>query len=331
MPAVQAATRASPLHQWAAALLLLCALAAPAAAETVVIATTPSVLSLPLDVALAQGHFKAERVDVRLLECSGGPRCMQLLFDGSAQLVASSELPVVFSSFERNDFAVIATMTTSTRNIRLIGRKSAGVTAPQQLAGKRIGVIVGSSSHYFLDAYLLFHGIDPRRIKLVPLLPEQIGKAITSGQVDALAGYSRHTVAALAALGADGLVLPDPRIYTETYNLVATRRALAQAGPDIVRVLRALARAERFIAEQPQQAKALMQARTRLGAGFIDELFPGMHYGLGLNQSLLGTMEGVARWSVREGHVPPGSKIPNYLDFVESVPLRAAVPAAVQH
>lgn len=321
---------AGPLiNRLTCALALGMSLAFACRAGDLVIAVTPSTLSLPVDVAQAQGFFAAEGVAVRVTDCSSGPRCMQQLFDHSAQLVTVSELPVVSSSFERADYALVATIVTSTGNIKLIGRRSAGVTNPGQLVGKRIGVIVGSSSHYYLDAFLLFHDIDPRKVEVVPLSPENIAAAIERRQVDAFAGYSRHTGPALKSMGADGITLENPRIYTESYNLVVDRRILAEREGDVVKVLRALQRAERFIAEQPQQAKAIVQGRANLDRAFVDAIFPSFNYRLGLDQSLVNTMEGVARWSLREGHVSPGRRIPNYLDFVELGPLRTAVPAAL--
>jgi NitT/TauT family transport system substrate-binding protein len=311
--------------------LLLSTLLLPAcgrAAElTLAVSHSPS--SLAIDVADQQGYFTAEGVTVRLVECGGGPRCMQQLFDRSAQLTAVSELPVVFNSFERADYAIVATLATSTGYIRVIARRSAGISGPQQLLGKKIGVIVGSSSHYFLNAYLLFHGIDPKEVQIVGLQPEQMVAAVERRQIDAVAGYSRHTAAVAKALGEDAVALGDPRIYTDSFNLVVDRRTLAEREDDIVRMLRALQRAQRFIAEQPQRAKEIMAARARLDPAFVETVFSAFNYRLSLDQSLVSTMESEARWALREGHVPPDRRLPNYLDYVATGPLLKAVPTAL--
>lgn len=302
---------------------------APAWAAPLTIAVTPSALSLPVDVAHAMGFFAAEGAEVKVVDCGSGSRCLQMLFDRAAQLATATELPVVTASFERSDYAIVSTLATSTGNIRLVGRKSAGVGRAEQLAGKRIGVIVGSSSHYYLDSYLLFHDIDPKGIKLVPLAPENIVAAMEQQQVDAISGHSRHTGPVLKALGTDGIALNDPHIYTETYNLVADRHTLAQRGAEIVKVLRALDRAERFIAEQPVRAKQILMSRTLLDATMVEAVFPSFTYRLSLSQSLVSAMEGQARWAVREGHALPSRKAPNYLDFIEPGPLRTAAPGAL--
>ena len=303
-------------------------LSGPAQAAELTLAVARTALSLPVHVAEAQGFFTAEGVSVRTVDCVGGHRCLQALLDGSAQLATASELPVVFQSFTRTDYAIVATFTTGTKNIALIGRRSAGIADHSGLIGKRVGVIVGTSAQYFLDTFLLFHGIDPSRLTLVPLAPEKLAPAIERREIDAFVGYSQWVWPAMKALGPDAVMLPDPRIYTETFNLVAGRLTLKDQRSDVVKVLRALQRAQRFIAEQPQRAKETLQSRLELPAGFADAVLPGMSYRMGLEQSLVSTMEGEARWALREGHVPAGQKVPNYLQYVEFGPLREAVPSA---
>ncbi|HTT09386.1 MAG TPA: ABC transporter substrate-binding protein [Burkholderiaceae bacterium] len=313
----------------AGVLLSTLILPAPGRAAELVLAVTHSPSSLAIDIAQEEGYFAAEGVALRIVDCAGGPRCMRQLFDGRAQLTAVSELPVVFNSFERADYTIVATLATSTGNIKLIGRRSAGITGPQQLAGKRIGVIIGSSSHYFLDAYLLFHGIDPKQVQIVAVQPEQMVAAVRHGQIDALAGYSRHTAAVAKALGEDAVALGDPRIYTDSFNLVVDRRTLGEREQDIVRILRALQRAQRFIAEHPQRAKQVLGARARLEPAFVETVFPAFSYRLSLDQSLVSTMESEARWALREGHIAPDRRLPNYLDYVATGPLLEAVPTAL--
>lgn len=308
---------------WTALSLALCGTACWGA--ELVIAKTSSVLALPVEVAASQGYFAAEGVQVRLAECASGPRCLQQLFDRKADLAGATELPVVFSSFQRADYAIVTTLASSGSNIKFIARKSAGITGPASLAGKRLGVIHGTSSHYFLDAYLLFHGVDPRRVELVPLQAEAIVAALERRQIDAFAGYLRHTLPASRLLGDDAVTFGDGRIYTESYGLVARRDLLASRGTDVTRVLRALHKAERFIAEHPREAMDIMQKNTGFSRGDVERVFPDFTFRLSLEQSLFSTMEAEARWALREGHVKSGT-IPNYLTFVDFAPLRAALP-----
>lgn len=308
--------------------MALTAAAPSRAVELVLAVSQQSAAALPFYIATDKGLFAAENVAVTTIGCAGGGRCFDKLLAGTAQMATSSELPVVMNSFERRDYVVVGTVVTSSRGIRLMARRSAGIAEPAHFAGKRVGVIWASSAHYALDAFLQFHGVDPATVKLVRLTSETLVAALARGEVDAIAAYTQQAVPALKALKADVVVMQDPRIYTETFNLIVQRQTLAQHGPEIVKVLRALESAERFIAAEPLQAKKILIAHTDFDPAFVDAIFPDFQYRLGLEQSLIGAMEGQARWAVREGHVPAGRAIPNYLDFVDTGPLRKAVPTA---
>lgn len=316
---------------WGRHLLAACiaALSLGAMAQPMVIAVSRTSLALPFYVAEAQNHFAAEGVAVKVQECIGGQRCLKQLFDGQVVLATASEMPVTLHSFTRADFAIVATFVSSSRDVKLIARKSAGISVVADLAAKRIGTVKGTSAHYFLDAFLLFHGIDPKKIELVALSPEQIEPALKAGQIDAATVWEPFAHKSMRALAGDGAVLPAARIYTETFNLIGSRKAITEREADVVKVLRALGRAQRFIREQPLQAQAILKARLQEDQGFIDATWRDFDYRLSLDQSLLSTLEGQARWALREGHVPAGSISANFLQFVDTGPLRKADPAAV--
>lgn len=308
-----------------AAVAATLALGAAQAAE-LVIATSRTPLSLPLFVADANGYFAAEGASVRLDECTGGQRCIRKLFEGAAALASTSDLPVMFNSFARSDFAIVATFVTSSSDLKLVARATSGIKTHADLQGKRIGTVKGASAHYFLDALLLFHDIDPQRVEIVNLRPEDTSEALRSRQVDAVAIWEPNAWTAMRTIGAVAVVLPSPRIYTESFNLVAHRAVLQEREPDVVRVLRALAQAQRFISTNPREAKDILKRRLGLNDEFVSWAWSDLDFRLGLDQSLVTTLEAEARWAIREGHVPAGSRTPNYLQFVEPGPLRKALP-----
>jgi NitT/TauT family transport system substrate-binding protein len=314
------------LFAWGLALALA---AAACAAQELTIAVSSTPRSLPVFVADAQKFFAAEGVAVKTRECVGGNRCIKLMLDGEVPLSTASEMPVMVSSLGRSDFAIVATFVTSRRDVKLIARKSAGIATAADLGGKRIGTVKGTSAHYFLDLFLLFNGVDPRKVELVSLGPEQVEGAFKKKDIDAAAIWEPFAHQSMRALGGDGAVMPSARLYTETFNLLASRKTIGERGPDLVKVLRALARAQRFIHEQPQQAQAILKERLQVDQAFVQAIWQDFDFRMSLDQSLVSTLEGQARWAIREGHVPRDSRIPDYLGFIASDALRQVDPAAV--
>jgi len=309
--------------------LALFALFGSCHSEELVLAVARATMSLPFYIADSQGYFAAEGVNVRTQECTAGQHCLKLLFEGKAQLATAADIPVVFNSFERNDYAILATFVSSSRDVKLVTRKSAGITQAKQLEGKRVAVVKGTSAHYFLDSSLILNDVDVKKVTVVSLQPDQMVAALERQEVDAVAIWEPFAYLAMKALGADGTIFPSPRIYTETFNLIAQRHTIAAREGDLVKVLRALERSQQFIRERPKQAQDILLERLKLDQGFVEWGWSDFDYRMSLDQSLVTTLEGEARWATREGHVAAGSRIANFLDLVHSAPLRQTVPGAV--
>ncbi len=96
----------------------------------------------------------------------------------------------------------------------------------------------------------------------------------------------------------------------------------------MVRLLRAVERAEQFIQDHPAQAQAILREQLKLDQSFVDWVWGGLGFRLSLDQALLTTMEGEARWAQREGHVAERAR-PNMLTLIHAGPLRAVKPGAV--
>lgn len=294
-------------------------------AAGIVLAVSEGPVSLPIYVAQSEGFFRREGVDIRMLSCSSGRSCFELLKQDKADVATASELLVTLDSIQRSDSVIVATLSSSPHHIKLIARKDAGVGKPGDLRGKRIATVAGSSAQYFLDAWLLYHQIERRDVRLVPMLPDEMSRALAQADVDAIAIWEPAASQAVSALGPNALVLPNPRVYTQHFSLITSRQRVGARSDELVRLLRALARASRFIAEEPGRAREIWRARAPAGSAAAN--LAEHDFALRLPQSLIATMEGQARWAAREGY---GSAPDNVLRGIEPSLLRQAAPGAVE-
>lgn len=292
------------------------------------LAVSKSPLSLPVLVAAAQGFFADEGLALTIVDCVGGHRCLALMRDGQADLATAGDTPFVFHSFAAGDFVILATMASTVDDLKLFTHRAAGIARPRDLAGRRIGAVVGTASQYFLDSLLLVHGVDPRSVQVVPLQPEQMQRALESREVDAVAVWEPYGYRIARDLKDQAVAVPNAGIYTGTFNLVAQRRLVGARDADLVRLLRAIARAEDFIREHPARSQAVLRERLGTDDDFVRWVWPGMVYRLSLDQTLVKTLESEARWALREGHVS-GRSAPNFLNLLHRGPLLQVRPAAV--
>ena len=305
-----------------------------AQAAPLTLAVSEGPVALPVLVADARGFFKDEGLDVRQIDCRSGLECAQRLFDGQADVATVSELVVALNSGARPGIAMFGTISASSTQIKLVAHRAAAAAAGGGLAGLRVATPPGTSAQYFLDCWLVFNDVDPRRVKLVPRAPEQIPGALARGEVDAAAVWEPWAAQAVAALGADAVVLPSPRVYTQHFGLVADRGTLARREPELVGLLRALVRAQHDIADEPQAARALYAARRGVTPEIAGAWIAEQDYRVRLDQSLVTTMESELRWAARaglEGFEPGrfGARSPALLRSIEPALLRQAAPDAV--
>ena len=287
-----------------------------------------SPLSLPLYVAEAEGMFNDAGLRVQITDCVSGQRCMRMVLDGTADVATVGDTPIVFNSFSNSDFVVIGTIASNPGDLKLIVRRDSGIAAPGALSGHKIGVVSGSTSQYFLDSFLLTHGIDPNLVTTVPMQPEDMLAALQSRRVDGVSVWEPHGFRIIGALKNSVLLLPSEGVYSVTFNLVAQRRLVGVRDADLSRLLGAVERAEQFIHAHPEQAKAIMRRRLGVDEAFVHWVWPQQVFRLSLDQSLLRTLESEARWAIREGHVS-GRTPPNFLPIFHRAPLMAVNPTAI--
>ena len=310
------------------ATVVLWTLAGLCMAEELVVAVARLPLALPFYVAEDQGYFRAQGLTLRIEDCTVGRVCLKRLLDGEVSIATAADTPIVLSSFSSQAFFILATLSSSSNDTKLVARRSAGIAVPRDLAGTRIGTIVGTSAQYFLDAFLLFNGVDRRAVTIVNVTPAGASDAIQKSEVDALAIFEPSAYAAAAALGADGKILPSARINHTTFNLLIDRRIAGVRDAELAKMLSALAQAADFIRLRPLQAQAVLRKRLQLDQNFVDWIWKDYEYQISLDQSLIAVLESQARWAAREGYAS-GSAAPNYLKYIYPAPLARVLPAAI--
>jgi ABC-type nitrate/sulfonate/bicarbonate transport system substrate-binding protein len=289
------------------------------AAEPLVIAVARSPLSLPFYVAQKEGYFEAEGVEIKIEDVIGGYRAMQNLVNGSADLATVSETVAMFNSFKRNDYSIITTFVTSNDDVKMIVSDDRIATRPEQLIGKKIGTITASASHYFLDNFLISHGVDPKKVKLVSLQPEAMAMSLSKREVDAVAVWEPYAYEILSEVKGSK-ALPSKAGYVLSFNLIVHNKHKQVKDEELIKLLRALKSAEQYIKNEPLLAQLILRQKLGLNQEFVDWIWSRNNYRLSLDQSLLSTISSEARWARQEGHVV-SDRTPNFLEYIYTLPL----------
>ena len=299
------------------------------AATQVTVACTTQPQSTLVHVAAAKGFFAQEGLAVQVRSHTYGKAALQALLEHQADFATVAETLIMFNILKGETFLVIATIEASTLNNAVVGRRDAGITGAADLKGKRIGFTPGTTSDFFLDSLLTTQGLTRQAILPVPLKPEAMLPAILAGQVDAVCTWNYPMSQIKRQLGPNGTTIFDRDLYTEIFNLTAAS-AIVERHPDTVRAfLRALIRAERFVAEQPREAQAIVAVATGTDPALVREAWDAFNCQVRLDQTLLITLEDETRWAMRN-RLTDRTAMPDYRAYIHPDSLRKVKPEAVR-
>lgn len=300
----------------------------PVALESVAICHGTTAL-LPLVVAEKQGFFSEQGLTVMAREFTMGRDALENMLRGECDLATAAEPPVVEYAFQRDDFRIISALQSSDNMIRIVARADRGIAAPKDLRGKRIGTVKGTNAHYFVDLFLAQHGLTSKEVALAFMKSDELLGALTSGQVDAIAMTNKVIAQAQHDLGDRAVLMEEPALYRSFLMLLATTDLLKKRPALAEKFLRALAQAEDFIRQRPDEAQALVLASKQATSGEIKQLLEIYQYQLTLDHALLMGLEDTARWTLQQGG-DSQRPVPNFLKLIAADPLRAVRPEAVK-
>lgn len=268
-PAAQPATPAPP------------SVAAAKERKKIVVNTAgASLLYTSLYYAVYSGLFEQEGLTAELIEPAGAPAAAQAVLTGSS-FIGTTPLNAHIGVVEKNQpLVAVAAAVNQNANMLVIAKEWAEKQklTPQTpladkvkaLKGARIGIVSPRSAVDDLARYLLiaYGDLNPDRdVQLVPLgAATNFPPALEKKQIDAFVGASpaaevavlRH--GALQAVNLNAGEVPDLRgqlfmVYVVHRDSLEKRRA------DVEAALRAIGRAQKAIAEKPDDVKRLIREK----------------------------------------------------------------------
>lgn len=279
-------------------------------------------------VAVAKGYFVEEGLDVQSLIHTFGKASLQSLLDHKADFAAVAETPIMFNVLKGEKIFVIANIEASGKNNAIVARKDAGILVAGDLKGKRIGFTPGTTSDFFLDSILTVIGLTRQAIHPVPLKPEEMQAAIAEKKVDAVCTWNYQLTKIKRQLGPNGVLFYDPEIYTETFNFAAQQDFVRKNPETVKRFLRALIKAENFVAQHPNEAQSIMSAATKTDLDLIREVWNAFNYRVILDNKLVITLEDETRWAMKNNYTDQ-TAMPDYRKYIHLDSLRTIKPDAV--
>ena len=291
------------------------------------IAVSKTPLSTPVYIADEKGFFEKHCGDVRLKEVVGGNRSFESMAAGNADFATSSDSVLVYKAFNRSDFVALASFVQSDNDVKFITLEDSIQMQGSDLTNKKIAVVKGSASEYFLSTYLALEGVSPDAVTLMGMPPNEMPDALESKMVDAIVPWEPYGYKAIQKMEGQAKVIPTKNLYSLTFNLVALK-ADVEARPEASEcVLRSLSEAIDYIAINPLETQKIIASRLNLNSDFIFWIWSDYIFKLSLNRSLLMNLKSQAQWVVSSGN-DPVQTVPDFMLLLNPEPLIRVKPEA---
>ncbi len=289
--------------------------------------TSPNVALV--HIAFKNGYFAEEGLDATPQSHTFGKLALDAVNEGKADLATVGDTPFVFSVMNGRRITAVAVIGSSNRNAAIIARQDRGIVNPSHVRGKKIGVTPGSTSDFFLHSFLLYHGIDEKQVIRIGMNPDEVAEALDTGKVDAAATWNPHLRRLQKKLGGNGVVFFGEPLYTEFFCVAAAQEYVNRNPETVMKVLRALIKAETFVKQRPGDARRLVSEFTKTDKGILEDTWDEFSFMVALDQALLVDFEAQSRWVMRNRSAAR-TDMPNYLDHIYDNGLRSVNPAAVR-
>ncbi|MBT4376383.1 ABC transporter substrate-binding protein [archaeon] len=283
--------------------------------EKITIGAETSLLTAAVWVAEEKGFFEDAGLDLTIEEFESGKASFNDMLNGGVDISTVAPTPVMFRSLERNDFSIIATFVSSQEDVKVIVRKDSGISKAEDLKGKTVGIVKGSTSEFFLSTFLIFRNLEYSDVLIKDFNPSDLPDRLNGGEVDAIVIWEPHAYNAMQLLGDNALRLPSSDVYDETFNFIVMKEFVEENPETIKRFLRAIDRSTEFIEKNKEKSQMIVAKRLNLDKEVMFLLWDDFNFEISLKQSLILTLEDEANWAI-ENNLTEVIEVPNYLNYI---------------
>jgi len=290
---------------------------------------------LPTRIAEAEGMFAAEGLEVEVRYGGSGRDNLAALSNGDTDLALMAPAPFLLHRLARHPAAgsaqapvILANLVHSEYLNHVVVAGDADIDSPQDLRGRRVGVMQGTNAAHLWWLYAISHGLDEGSVTLVDLPTPELPGALRRGRVDAAVLWEPWTHRLGRELPGGIRRLPGGYGYAAKWLLVA-RQGLVERRPQAVAaLLRAYAAAVRLIDTDPERASRVQVAAYGSERPVLDRAQMAGTFELGLGWSLLGALHQGIAWA-RAIDAPGARQDTDVLAWIAAEPLRALDARAV--
>lgn len=275
-------------------------------------------------VGEAAGIFRKHGIDASVILFDVGFLGTEAVVAGQAETAGTVEFPLVSLLSKGADLVVPAVIITAD-DLKIVALTS--IQKPEDLAGKRVGYIFGSSAHYAFDLYLSHFGVPRDKVTHVNVPAAEQPAVLARGDIDAFVWLEPMVTRGLEVMrGKAHVMKPGIEAAYKTRTYLEMSRSWVEKNPDAtVNLLKAFVECDKFIRADPKKTAEIAGKKLNIPAAQAETLLKqvGFDFSIYLDAELTKVFDGVATWmrgqNRLQGPAPDMRKVfvPEYLRKVD--------------
>jgi len=260
----------------------------------------------PVAVALEKKWFAEagfEKVDT--LVFTSGHLAGEALISGALSVWTPGTMPVISMRHNNVPIVVVGNVVMCPME-RLMVRKDAGVTKPEDLYKIKIGLPVGSTASGVIDEVARANGLDIKKFQIVNLAPPDAVTALKNKEIQALVLWPPYPyqVEDIATY------MFESKKYSHTRTPIVFSEEFLRKNPNTVKaIMRVYYRAQEFVDNQAnwKEAKEIFAKRAELPMDLLEKSWldywePGRDHG-SINEQYVKDFESLTAFQARNGMI----------------------------
>jgi ABC-type nitrate/sulfonate/bicarbonate transport system substrate-binding protein len=185
-------------------------------------------------IIVTAGLDKARGLDIEIVPFLAGPPLNEAIVAGTLQIGNGGDFPITSLILANAPVTCVGYILTPVLLHAIMVRPDSPMSKPEDLKGKSVGLVAGSSAEFALVGYLEGNGIDPKdvSIKTMPI-PDQ---ATFPRGIDAVLPWDPTPELMLKYLK-NARIFADTGPYQMYWGATHVRKELAENAPDVVQAI----------------------------------------------------------------------------------------------
>jgi NitT/TauT family transport system substrate-binding protein len=220
-------------------------------------------------IAKEKGFYKEENLDVTLIEGTGASDAAKVIGAGKYNIGVSSAAATVIGKTQGMPIISVAVLFQKSPVV-IYSLKEKNITKPQDLIGKKLGVLYGSSTYIEYKAMMAKQGIDRSKVKEVGVGWEV--QPLITGEIDALMGYTQNqpNLVRLAGKEVNQIFVEDWGVNIYSSCIIVNENYLKENEDIVKRIVKASLKGWEYSLEHPDEAiNIVLKAYPALDEKFV--------------------------------------------------------------